>query len=1023
MSNYVTIEYPEVNLIMDLSYNCSLYPLTVIKKINTMSLSHLGYSKGFCEIDNAVSVIIDLSEFLKIPPIKAKKEMILLRMTGFNGDFSLIIPTPKFVKVEIDFKKNDLENNFKHASYPLVSSNYCILDNKVYLKVDGVQISRLLSDEISKYLTAQWSKSKPVWSNISEDNLSTVLKKSIISKKGQTTFKIGKNIDLKNTIILKIGKYEFSFSESLLSELTIFDHQLTKIPDSPEWVLGAYNFNNQSLALIELSTLFGLEKSTNKTQLIAVINVSKNEKLGLLCDSLDNVFIQPKDLTQFVPTKKNIISPYNLISEHESKFIFSINMDFLKNSVSNAKIIDIQYDWSHWRGFFTSDVNKTINAIKSKTGAMEQNKLIEYVEINYGKINILIELSKGTAIFPDQKINNIEQYPNYIKGIANLGSSNCLIIDFAMFLGIVDISKDENVLLSVEDGNNSNIALRIPKPKLVKFDILSKSYFTINDHNNISTQIPSSKYIIIKELIYLKIDQIKLFQYLRNELKIKLSETWNKSLPNFESIPYSQLADIKELKTRITHFSPQISTRGFDQDNLLICRVDNTYFGVNESDVIHLLSKDTYPTKIPNSPTWVEGLIEFQNEDIPLINLSNLFQIAKDHKSTPIIVIVTYLRNRIALKCDSIYLTTDAEQISIKPQEIYTYDLPFSNILETEGKILFVLNLDFILKSVMLNDKVLKSTEWEKLLSSNIMDFHNNQLIEKRSKIFENNHILAKIHQSGYSIPLNQIISIQSVSDKERAVFNNVNLVAYNGEWIPSFQIDLEHNDRNTSSYDISLILQNEEIIFELQVDKLKLINQGDQLINQSIWQALLKGNSPIGLTPPVDTDIGLAFGIDLESFVIASIRSLSKKNINPSEFIASIDIDPPSENIEDTLISKEMSQIWEEGLELYLVINNKIENEFHKFALQIDKISDITLYSPKGIEIINWEHGEAKSYFYVNLSKAGKIEKALKIPSNCYLFGIKKDNIKRENGETFLLDENEKIPLLNISNKQIGEI
>ena len=92
MSNYATIEYPEINLIMNLSNNCSLFPLTAIKNIKNISLSSSGYTRGICEIENNVSVILNFAEFLSIIPPTDQSEQILLKITDKNGDFGLIIP-------------------------------------------------------------------------------------------------------------------------------------------------------------------------------------------------------------------------------------------------------------------------------------------------------------------------------------------------------------------------------------------------------------------------------------------------------------------------------------------------------------------------------------------------------------------------------------------------------------------------------------------------------------------------------------------------------------------------------------------------------------------------------------------------------------------------------------------------------------------------------------------------------------------------------------------------------------------
>ena len=66
-------------------------------------------------------------------------------------------------------------------------------------------------------------------------------------------------------MILKNAGINYSFPEALLSELVVFNQKITSIPDSPAWVLGVFNYDNDSLIMLDLSVLFGIRRSEEHT--------------------------------------------------------------------------------------------------------------------------------------------------------------------------------------------------------------------------------------------------------------------------------------------------------------------------------------------------------------------------------------------------------------------------------------------------------------------------------------------------------------------------------------------------------------------------------------------------------------------------------------------------------------------------------------------------------------------------------------------------------------------------------------
>ena len=130
------------------------------------------------------------------------------------------------------------------------------------------------------------------------------------------------------------------------------------------------------------------------------------------------------------------------------------------------------------------------------------------------------------------------------------------------------------------------------------------------------------------------------------------------------------------------------------------------------------------------------------------------------------------------------------------------------------------------------------------------------------------------------------------MNENESISSNDLNLIAYINNWIPSvtigdpYESEVRHN--------ISLILKCEDFVFELQGDELRLVELGRQLITSSTWDTLMGGTSPIGLKTPFHTETGLAFGLNLNDLLMNTYGSLLNNDTSLTDFINELSLDPP---------------------------------------------------------------------------------------------------------------------------------
>lgn len=128
---------------------------------------------------------------------------------------------------------------------------------------------------------------------------------------------------------------------------------------------------------------------------------------------------------------------------------------------------------------------------------------------------------------------------------------------------------------------------------------------------------------------------------------------------------------------------------------ILIFRLKDYYFGLLTENVTEIMK--THELKpIPNSPEWVEGLINLRGEVLTLVNLYSLlemddFNINDCYNNT---VIVKLENNSIALMVDEVIGVNDIKEDELQPasdndnsyvESLITVDDRIINVLELKS--------------------------------------------------------------------------------------------------------------------------------------------------------------------------------------------------------------------------------------------------------------------------------------------------------------------------------------------------
>jgi len=144
-------------------------------------------------------------------------------------------------------------------------------------------------------------------------------------------------------INFKIGKEYFAVSVYKVLEIIQFE-QITRIPNSSDFIRGVINFRGGIVPVIDMHRRFNLEKCENESRMVVVVDVQNNGNnvtMGLLVDQVVIVIEFNYRSIRAVPDLGIRYNPEFLegFVEIENQFIMIMNVDRVL-SVSELSVID-----------------------------------------------------------------------------------------------------------------------------------------------------------------------------------------------------------------------------------------------------------------------------------------------------------------------------------------------------------------------------------------------------------------------------------------------------------------------------------------------------------------------------------------------------------------------------------------------------------------------------------------------------------------------------------------------------------
>ncbi len=140
-------------------------------------------------------------------------------------------------------------------------------------------------------------------------------------------------------------------------------------------------------------------------------------------------------------------------------------------------------------------------------------------------------------------------------------------------------------------------------------------------------------------------------------------------------------------------------------NKVVVFKIDNEEFAVSIIQVERILGY-TEPTKIPESPDFIKGVITYQDEILPIMDLKKKFNLSDTKlKDNPKIVVVKSEDKKVGLIVDLV-------------SEVMNVD---DSMIEEAPSIVKGISNEYISGMIKLNDRIIILIDTEKILTNDEM--------------------------------------------------------------------------------------------------------------------------------------------------------------------------------------------------------------------------------------------------------------------------------------------------------------
>lgn len=394
--------------------------------------------------------------------------------------------------------------------------------------------------------------------------------------------------------------------------------RITRVPKTPEYVLGMTNLRGEVLPLVDLSLRLGYGHCCPESEDTRVIVVDKRGVLtGLIVESVNEVkSTEVQNLDQFpeilnANVDKKYVSGIMKVGSGDNVTIIQI--------INTAEIIDMEA--------VARQIEK--NGALAKAGGKGdeaqggQIDVKRFISFNITAQEYAIEIQKINEIIWLPEVTSVPGLPKYVLGIFSLRGKVIPLLSLHEKFGRRLEIDDETTRVVIVDVDNVLVAFAADRVNAV----LSVEESLIEVPPKVYEEGKANEVSAV-----LKLDS--------GDRLVMVLEPENL----FEESELTALKKVSEQGTQKVQAGYDMEQAGEIEKQIVTFQIENENYGIL-IEKVQEINRYTNVTRIPKTPKFIEGIINLRGEVIPLIDLRSRFELQPKERDEFTRVIIVNLRN------------------------------------------------------------------------------------------------------------------------------------------------------------------------------------------------------------------------------------------------------------------------------------------------------------------------------------------------------------------------------------------
>lgn len=233
--------------------------------------------------------------------------------------------------------------------------------------------------------------------------------------------------DTSGYLLFQIMREWYAMEVKSINEVITYPEELSSLPKAAHHVKGIFLLRGDSVVLVDLPELLGIDDSSSRNR---VILVNSNSKLiGLSIDMVRELkWITKHDVMQ-VDREDGI--QRGMISLDDGKRL--------------ALLLDVEKIVGSLNDVVSQDGEKQES--NKENSLSENSSLKTFVQFRVGDVSMALPINSVNEVVEAQKIKTIPRSPEYIEGMMNLRNSTLVVISLAKRLEIDSTQKVERIVV------------------------------------------------------------------------------------------------------------------------------------------------------------------------------------------------------------------------------------------------------------------------------------------------------------------------------------------------------------------------------------------------------------------------------------------------------------------------------------------------------------------------------------------------------------------------------------------------